>query len=293
MDIVNFPDLQQAFSLKPFCTFNVGGLADYYYEAKDLSLLPELLRLAHAENIPVFIFGGGSNVLFLDEGFRGLVIRVTASNVQINGTQLIADAGTKWTALIRAMHEGNLTGLESFNGLPGTLGGAVAGNAGCFGTEIKDVFSSAKILDQTTGNIREVGMDYFQFSYRWSMIKVSEDVVLSVTLQLKNLEGERPEQGSLQARLAKQPPGKSSGSFFKNPSPDKPAGWLIDQCGLKGFQIGGAQISEKHANFFLNHGKATSSDILALRDEAKKQVQIQFDIELEEEVVIPQIPILK
>ena len=297
--------------LKGYSTFNVGGPADYFYEARDLNELPRVLDAANESGIPVFLFGGGSNVLFSDEGFRGLVVRMMADGVRAEG-KLIAEAGAKWPAILRAMKEAGLQGCREFEGLPGTIGGAIVGNAGCFGLEMKDIFESAKIYDREKGEIREVGPDYFDFKYRWSHLKETNDVVLEVTLKFssanadsdkKSLESSNensaeiipPEFTTQAARQSTQPPGRSSGSFFKNPTPnpekkfsDKSAGWLIDQCELKGktSENGRAQISPKHANFFMNLGGATATDILELRDLAQKAVLEKFGIELHEEVVI-------
>lgn len=292
MKLDQFTNIQRDVPLKGYSTFGVGGSADYFYTLKDLKQFPSLIETAKDDNIPVFILGGGSNVLFLDGGFRGLVMKMEASDVRVEGNLMVADAGIKWPAILNAAKEAELTGLEPMAGLPGTIGGAVVGNAGCFGLETADVLESAQIYDCENGEIHTVGPDYFQFNYRWSRIKETHDVILQVTLRLDGVQG-GPEEKTVkgasdvrQKRFEKQPPGKTSGSFFKNPSPEQPAGWLIDQCGLKGLQIGGAQISPKHANFFMNIEAATASDILALRDRAKEAVLDQFGIELHEEIRI-------
>lgn len=247
-----------------------------------------MIEAAKKEDVPVFVLGGGSNVLFRDEGFPGLVIRVTADSVKVEDGKLIAEAGGKWFKILEKVEAAGLFGLEEFKGLPGTIGGSVAGNSGCFGKEIKDVFESAKIYDREKNEVREVGSDYFEFKYRWSRIKETKDVILEVVFCLDTTppEGSLTEENSQMRRLDTQPPGMSGGSFFKNPSPDQPAGKLIDECGLKGLQIGGAKISEKHANFFMNVGGATSADLLALRDRAKQAVKEQFGIDLDVEVQI-------
>lgn len=288
MELTQIKDIREHVSLKPYCTYGVGGEARYFYELKNTTQLDFILKNAKKNKVPFFVFGGGSNVLFLDQGFDGLVIRVIANKIDTQDNCVLAEAGAKWPALIQAAQAANLSGLEAFAGLPGTVGGALAGNAGCFGVEMKDVFVSAQIYDVTEQKTREVDSEYFDFKYRFSRIKQTNDIVLNVKLcpdkVTSNLKKECPD--SLSARLAKQPPGKSGGSFFKNPSPDQPAGKLIDECGLKGHRIGGAQISEKHANFFMNIDNATAADILALRDLAKNEVFKKFNITLEEEVKI-------
>lgn len=292
MKLKDFPGIQRNVLLRGYSTFNVGGEADYFYNLSSPAHLPEILTAADQEGVPVFLLGGGSNVLFMDEGFRGLVIRLTADQVMVEGSLLRADAGAKWPAILRAMRETGLSGLEPFDGLPGTLGGAVAGNAGCFGIEIKDMFDSATLYDRAAQTVRTVTATDLEFRYRHSRIKSTQDVVLSVVLRLHETPALAASSaaplalGSHLARLAKQPPGRSSGSFFKNPSPDRPAGLLIDQCGLKGYRIGGAQISPKHGNFFMNVTDATAHDLLALRDLAVARVQQTHGLTLETEVVI-------
>ncbi len=288
MNLDEISTIQTNVSLKPYCTYGVGGEARYFNELKEIDNLPHLLSVASDSNTPVFAFGGGSNVLFLDEGFPGLVIRIVANKVNVEGNCVIAEAGAKWPAIITAASEAGLTGLEAFAGLPGTIGGATAGNAGCFGTEMKDVFKEALIYDLAARRVREVGPKYFDFSYRWSRVKETHDIVLRVKLCLDKNSGQPVAEcpDTLEARFDKQPPGRSGGSFFKNPSSDQPAGKLIDECGLKGHQIGGAKISEKHANFFMNDGGGTAADLLALGEKAKSAVREKFGIELEQEVVI-------
>ncbi|MBT7703718.1 UDP-N-acetylmuramate dehydrogenase [Candidatus Peregrinibacteria bacterium] len=288
MNLLQIENVRENVSLKPYCTYGVGGEARFFYELADVDQLEMVLAAAREDNVAVFIFGGGSNVLFLDEGYPGLVIRVVANEVRVEENYVIAEAGAKWPAVIAAAREAGLCGLESFEGLPGTLGGAVVGNAGCFGTEIKDVFASAMIYDLKKNKVREVGPEYFEFSYRWSRIKETKAVILSVKLCLD--KGEiKPVKAcpdTMAARFEKQPPGKSGGSFFKNPSPDQPAGKLIDECGLKGHQIGGSKISEKHANFFMNDGGGTAAELLELGEVAKSAVREKFGVELKEEVMI-------
>lgn len=288
MKLSQIDAIKERVSLKPYCTYGVGGEARYFYELKDLSQLEPVLKSARQDNVPVFVFGGGSNVLFLDEGFHGLVIRVTANRISLKRDNLLAEAGAKWPALIAAAKKANLNNLEPFNGLPGTIGGAVTGNAGCLGVEMKDIFVSSEIYDVTEQKILKVGPDYFAFNYRFSRIKQTHDIILQVELCPDKCPSSSVTScpDSLSSRLAKQPPGKSGGSFFKNPSPAQPAGKLIDECGLKGHRIGGAQISEKHANFFMNVDNATARDILALRDLAKNEILKKFKIILEEEVQI-------
>lgn len=287
MPLSDFPGIERNVPLAGFSTFGVGGAADFFYALKNLADLEPLLTAAQAEKVPVFVFGGGSNVLFADEGFRGLVVRVVAEDVRVEGDQIVAEAGAKWPRVLEAAEKIHLNGFEAMAGLPGTVGGAVVGNAGCFGVEMKELLVKAEIYDLAAGTVRTVTPGFFQYRYRWSRLKEEPAVVLRVWLRGASVPATAPTPKEIQAlRQTKQPPGKTGGSFFKNPSPEQPAGWLIDQCGLKGLKIGGAQISPKHGNFFMNVGGATSNDLLALRDRAKEAVRNRFGIELKEEVVI-------
>ncbi|MFA5842694.1 MAG: UDP-N-acetylmuramate dehydrogenase [Candidatus Gracilibacteria bacterium] len=299
MALKDFPGVKQQIPLKLYSTFRVGGPADYFYSARDVESFLKISSEAKSENCRIFVLGNGSNVLFLDEGFRGLVIKMEMTGLEIKEDRLIAEAGATWPSILKVAEKAGLSGLEEMSGLPGTLGGAVCGNAGCFGKEMAQLVESALLYDPLSGKTKEVDQNYFNFRYRWSRLKETHEIVLRVTLKLKNRshEGKKSDISLDNAgkqtltsfaseRAKKQPPGFSSGSFFKNPSPEKPAGLLIDQCGLKGFRVGGAQISPKHANFFINTGMASAQDLLSLRDQVKKSVFDRFQIALEEEVII-------
>lgn len=286
-----FPGILQDEPLRKYCTFLIGGLADYFYKAKTTKDLSEILQFAHKKGINYFIMGGGSNILFDDQGFRGLVIKNEASKISIKGTNVTADSGTIIAKLLMKTLENRLSGLEKWVGLPGTVGGAVRGNAGCNGLETSEILKSATLFDPKTGEVKEVKNSYFNYAYRYSKLKETNEVVLDATFKLKKATISTEEQKRIMAeisqfRLTAQPFGLSSGSFFKNPIGNKPAGFLIDQAGIKGKTIGKAQISEKHGNFFLNLGGATASDIIELAKFAKAAVRSQFGIELEEEVQI-------
>lgn len=269
--------------LKNHSTFRVGGPAKYFYKAKSTDDIPELVKWADEQAVPYFVFGGGSNLLFKDEGFPGLVIKVTARNIELKDEEVIAESGAKISQVAQVSCDQGFGGIEEFAYLPGTIGGAVYGNAGCFGKEVKDVLSRAWVFDGK--EIKEVGPDYFAFEYRHSNLKGSDHLVLKVAFRLQKGCDKAKIGDILLKRREKQPPGMSGGSFFKNPG-EKSAGQLIDECGLKGKTVGGAQISDKHANFILNTGNATASDILKLAEMAKKAVKDRFDIDLEEEVQV-------
>jgi len=299
--------------LSAHCTFRIGGPADAFIEipsldAKTTRKLTELLKFLNKSKLPFFILGGGSNVLFHDKGFRGVVIKIVSNEIRFNNSKTAksqntveADAGVNLQFLITKAKEKGYQNLIQFTGIPGTLGGAVRGNAGANGIEIKDVLISAKVLNTKTGAIKTFTNKQLKFTYRNSYIKKNPTfIVLSAKLNLKKFsKKELQEKKELFAKIVTyrtetQPWGLSAGSFFKNPKNNK-AGYLIDKCGLKGARIGGAIISEKHANFFqnLNDPKhpATQKDILSLVAKAQKAVFKKFKIRLEPEVqIIPRKP---
>ena len=271
--------------LSLYSTYRIGGPADYFYKLKNADDLPAAISFAKEKNIPYFLIGGGTNILFSDKGFRGLIIKNESAKIVAKDNQITADSGVLISNLIRFSFDNHLTGLEKWWGLPGTVGGAVRGNAGCNGLETKDILVKAKVLDPETNEIKEVKNDYFNFDYRASKLKESNEILLSATFKLEKTETPvadqlKVAQETAKKRHASQPPGLTAGSFFKNPSPEKPAGLLIDQAGLKGKEVGGAKISEKHANFFLNAKGATQKDILELATLAKREVKAKSGIDL-------------
>ncbi len=288
-------NIQEDHSLSQYGTYQIGGLADFFVEASSVEEVQEALDWALEGDLPYFVFGGGSNLLFDDAGFRGLVIRVRAHKLEVEGNQIHADAGVMAGALVKAALESGLTGLEAWNGLPGTVGGAIYGNAGCFGVETVDVLKEADVFLPGEG-VKTLTVDDLDYDYRTSKLKnIPGVVVLGGTFKLK--EGDAGEIAEnmkeiARSRIQKQPPGLSTGSYFKNPIGDKSAGWLIDQCGLKGEKLGGAMISEHHANFFVNAGGATAQDVLDLEELVRGKVKEKFGIELEREVIfVPARPL--
>lgn len=277
--------------LGKYSTFQIGGPADFFYKLKSSDELSSIIDFCNGYHIPHFIFGAGSNILFDDKGFRGLVIKIETKNIFIKGTTITADSGVLISKLLNESIKNGLSGMEKWIGLPGTVGGAVRGNAGCNGLETSEILTHATILNPLTGRIHEANNKYFHFRYRFSKIKKTNEIVLDATFKLTKREFSPEEQQEImrelnQARFKKQPFGLTTGSFFKNPSTKKSAGMLIEKAGLKGKTIGGAQISAKHANFFLNIGGATAKDIIKLARLVKRTVKRKFSIELEEEVQI-------
>lgn len=287
----NFPDLLFDEPLAKYSTFKIGGPADFFYRLKNNQEFPRIIALFRNHKIPIFIFGGGSNILFDDKGFRGLVIKIETQTLQVKKTEITADAGVLISQLLHLSIKEKLSGLEPWEGLPGTVGGAIYGNAGCNGLETKDILIKATLLNPKTGKFHKVGKNYFSYKYRHGKLKNTGEILVDATFKLKKRNISPQKQKELLEkykiyRIQKQPFGFTTGSFFKNPSKLSPAGMLIEQAGLKGKIIGKAQISAKHANFFLNLGGASCKDIIALAELAKRQVKAKFRLNLEAEVQI-------
>ena len=282
--------------LSKYSTFQIGGPADFFYRLEDPADLIPLFQFAKKKKIPYFIIGGGSNILFDDKGFRGLVIKIDNKNISLapgpkGSILLTADAGVPIATLLDFSIKNDLSGLEKWVGLPGTVGGAVRGNAGCNGLETREILVEASVVDEKNGRIRKVKNNYFNFKYRQSKLKTTKEIVISATFKLEKRTVSAYEQKKMmaeirQSRMSKQPFGASTGSFFKNPSKEKPAGLLIEKADLKGKTIGKAQISTKHGNFLVNLGGATSQDILKLARFARQAVKLKFGLILQEEVQI-------
>lgn len=283
------PDIRLNEGLKSHSTFRVGGPADLFFEARTKESLMHAVSLAHRETIPYVIIGRGTNILFTDKGFRGMIIKNLASDISVSGNYIHADGGALWAQIVNEAVKHNLTGVEPLYGLPGTIGAAVWGNAGVPAVETGSLVRSIEVFNPHDG-LRTIDLrtqpQRLSFEYRHTSLQDSIDIVVSVVLELKpgNAEESKKLMKEInQVRLAKQPIGFSAGSFFKNPSKDTPAGMLIDQAGLKGFSAGDAEISTKHGNFFINKGNATFRDIMALKDAATGAVKEKFGIELQME----------
>lgn len=280
--------IQENIPLKNFCTFAIGGPAKYFTVWKNRDEILDILKWAKDNDQKVFVFGGGSNLLFSDAGFDGLVIRNMTGQVELENRLLKVDAGLSWVRLFNFLKDKNLYGLEAFSGLPGTIGGAAYGNAGCHGTEMKDVLEKVEYVDIDTLEFNELQANDIDFDYRHSEFKNHpERIITRVWFKLS----ENPEDNTgdpqefAEFRKAKQPQGLTTGSFFKNPKDDY-AGRLIEVSGMKGHKVGGIQTSDKHANFFINDGTGTSSDVMQLKDEIIATVKEKEGIELEPEVQI-------
>ena len=282
-------EMKENVSLKPFTVFQVGGPARFFAETRSKEEVIEALGWAKEKQIPSFILGLGSNVLVSDRGFPGLVIKISGGKVSRDGALITAEAGAKMAEVVNFSLQNGLVGFEWAIGVPGTIGGSVRGNAGCFGSEMKDFVAGADVFDANAERELKLSNSECRFSYRQSIFKEKpEFVVLGVSLRLKSGgSGEAKERFGefVKARVQSQDIGsKTAGCVFKNPSAEIRAGALVDKAGLKGTSIGGAAVSEKHANFIINTGAASAEDIVMLIGLIKERVHRKLDVFLEEEI---------
>jgi len=275
--------------LAPKVTMHVSGTAKFFTEANTEDELIEALQWANERNLNSQILAGGSNLIFAMDEYNGLVINLLNRNLQINDDNITVSAGIPVNRLLVAALENSLDGLSSFSGLPGTVGGAIRGNAGCYGTEICDLITKVTILNDNL-ELEELDAREMNFSYRHSRIKETKEIVLSATFNLTSSNKNYIQTNYieiLRKRLSHQPKGFSSGSFFKNPKPGKIfSGKLIEDSGLKGFSVGDMTVSNEHANYLLNKSKATYSDLLSLKNHIQTTIHDKHNILLEPEVSI-------
>ncbi|MFA5106942.1 MAG: UDP-N-acetylmuramate dehydrogenase [Patescibacteria group bacterium] len=280
------PGVKRGEVMSRHTTYRIGGPADYFYTAKTTNDLISAITLARQHQLPVFLLGKGSNILVADAGVRGLVIQVETNECTRNGDRVTVAAGYSLGALVQWTIEQGLAGLEFASGIPGSVGGAVRGNAGAFGSETKDVIESIEILTSSSER-RVLSKTDCQFGYRDSLIKHTPDIVLSATFHLH--DGNRDDSRALVKKYMDQRTSKqdysipSAGSVFKNP-PGNFAAKMIDELGLKGMRIGDAQISLTHANFIVNVGQAKANDVLQLISSVKEKVKAKYTVELETEI---------
>ncbi|MEN8007635.1 MAG: UDP-N-acetylmuramate dehydrogenase [Candidatus Krumholzibacteriota bacterium] len=291
------PDLQsqvlQSVPLKTLTSLRVGGPAALVCPIRNPELALRFQDLAHNHGIPFFILGGGSNVLADDRGFGGLILQVATENLEFTGDTVRAGAGLSFDGLIESTLDRGLTGLEFASGIPGTLGGALVGNAGCYGHEIGEFLLEALLL-RPDGGLETVGPEDFGFRYRETALRETGTVVLEAVLRLGRGNVEQAaalRREKILDRQAKHPVDlPSAGSWFRNLPPAEPggrrraAGVLLEEAGAKEMREGNARVFAKHANMIVNTGNATSAEILRLASRMKEAVREKFGIELVEEV---------
>ena len=274
--------------MKRHTTFRIGGPAEVFVMPGNLEEMQRILEICRTEDLPYFILGNGSNLLVSDRGYRGVVIQLDRNfgEVKVEGTEIHASAGALLSTIAVAARRASLTGFEFAGGIPGTLGGAVVMNAGAYGGEMKDVLRKVMVMDQS-GKVFEIPAEELQMGYRTSIIKTAGYIVLGAVLSLK--EGNLEEIKMLTRKLSEQRTSKqpleypSAGSTFKRPE-GYFAGKLIMDSGLRGYRVGGAQVSEKHCGCVINTGDATAEDVRCLMKHVTEIVYAKFGVTLEPEV---------
>lgn len=290
LDILDKEEIFLDEPMKKHISFKVGGPADFLVKPKNEEQIKKLITLLKSENIPYIVVGNGSNLLVKDGGIRGVVIKISDNfnNFEVKDKTVFAQSGALLSLMGRTVLNNNLTGFEFAAGIPGTLGGAIAMNAGAYGGEMKDIIKSVRLMDEE-GNIFELKNEEMEFGYRKSILSKKDYIVLSAVFELQ--EGNYDEiknymRELTKSRVTKQPLNlPSAGSTFKRPEGHF-AAKLIEDSGLKGLTLGKAQVSDKHAGFVVNLGNAKAKDILDLIDVVKSTVYSKFGVMLEEEVKI-------
>ncbi|MFA6973136.1 MAG: UDP-N-acetylmuramate dehydrogenase [Parcubacteria group bacterium] len=309
-------NIQENISLAKYTTFRIGGPARFFVEVENAEEIAEAIEYAQNNKFKFFILGGGCNVLVSDSGFDGLVIRIKNTLFMIHDVSVGCGAGVPLAKVVKDSIESGLTGMEWAAGIPGTVGGAIRGNAGAFGGEMAQGINTVNFIDPAelyeednkTVKIKTFSAADCQFAYRNSIFKQNPNlIILSASLRLEKgdrAESEKKVKDILAQRSSNQPKGASAGSYFINPvvsNPELlaefeketgqksrggklPSGWLIARAGLRGKKIGGALVSMEHANFIVNTGTATAEDITALDSLVKQQVRDKFGVQLQEEV---------
>ena len=274
--------------MKQHTTFKIGGPADYFLVPETGEEVGEIIKICRKTDTPYFILGNGSNLLVGDGGYRGAVIQVyrNMSAVTVEGTTITAQAGALLSAVAAAAKNASLTGFEFAGGIPGTVGGAAVMNAGAYGGEMKDVLVEVTVMD-AEGKIFAIPADKLELGYRTSVIKKAGYIVLEAKISLKEGDQEaireRMKELTIQ-RTTKQPlEYPSAGSTFKRPE-GYFAGKLVMDSGLRGYQVGGARVSEKHCGFVINAGDATAKDVRTLMDNVRDIVYEKYGVTLEPEV---------
>ncbi len=291
--------------LRHHTTFRIGGPADYVVTARTTDVLVQALRLAHQLGMPVFLLGGGSNLLVSDDGLRGMVIRNACERVEFDGTAAFVEGGADYLEFIGTCRDHALAGLAYAAGIPGSVGGALYGNAGCYGQDV-----GARVIECTVATLDGASVEthpapWFEFAYRDTRLKREPRVILSCLLQLEAGDRaaiQREMDEKLEIRRVKHPEWRTeptAGSYFKNLPPGFqvpglphspgthriPAGALLDACDARSLRVGDAAVFAKHANILVNAGHATARDMLTLAELMKARVREKFGVELEEEVM--------
>ena len=278
-------DAQKDVPLARHTTWKVGGPAEFLVQANDVSSLVALLKIVRAEEVPLFVLGKGSNILVSDRGLQGIAMRLGGefTSIDVSGEALQAGGGAPLGSLVGKSLKASLEGFEFAVGIPGTVGGAVMTNAGAFSGSIAEVIGEVETLTLDGEQTRHTDIEN---AYRSPLVS-REEIVTCARFRLKNGSADRIRNMMDSAKAKRketQPWGKSTaGSVFKNPTGDS-AGRMIEECGLKGKSVGGARVSDTHANFIINDGTAKASDIKRLIDLIRGEVRVRFGLDLELEI---------
>ena len=270
-------------------TFRIGGPADCFMQLENEEQLKKAQNYLNKVGVPFFVLGNGSNLLVKDDGYRGVILQIgqKMSRIVVQGCRIVAKAGATMSQVAHAALEHGLTGLEFASGIPGTVGGGVVMNAGAYGGEMSQVVTMVTVVNGE-GEILELDNATMEFGYRTSVIRQSPFTVTEVTFSLERGDAEaiRSKMDELGAKRREKQPLEypSAGSTFKRPEGHF-AGQLIMEAGFRGFQIGGARVSDKHCGFIVNTGEATAEDVRELIQEIRKRVKEKFHVDLETEVV--------
>ena len=288
MDIIDEKRIYTDEPMKKHTTFRVGGNADFFVIPKTVEEVKQTIMLCVEQDMPYYILGNGSNLLVGDKGYRGVIIQIykEMNNIFVDGQKIKVQAGALLSKIGSVALEAGLTGFEFAAGIPGTMGGAVVMNAGAYGGEMKDVLEEVTVLTKE-GEVLILSKEQLDMGYRTSVVAKKDYIVLKATiaLELGDRDAIKARMDELKVqRTTKQPlEFPSAGSTFKRPE-GYFAGKLIQDAGLRGFQVGGAQVSEKHCGFVINKGDATAADIVELMKQVSERVKEKFGVELEPEV---------
>lgn len=291
LEKLNLEKIEKDISLSTLTTYKTGGIAKLVVYPNNINNLKQMLKLIHKYNIKYFILGKGSNTLFSDKEFNGVIIKLDKlNNFKIKQTEIYVESGMILSKLVQASVRKELTGLEFAIGIPGTIGGAIYMNAGAYGNNMSNIVKSVIVLNEKF-QIKEIPLEKLKFDYRYSIFQDNKNLIC-VAANIKLEHGNHDEIASkIKENLLKRKNSQpleypSAGSVFRNPKGNY-AGKIIEELGLKGKIIGGAEISTKHANFIINKNNASSSDILNLIKLVQKEVKDKYkiDLKLEQQLV--------
>ena len=291
-EIVNKNNILKNEPMSKHTSLKIGGNADYFVKIKSVEELKKVLELADENDVPVTIIGNGTNLLVKDGGIRGIVVKLNLNSFKIRKTSkeilITAESGMTLATLSNIAQKEEIEGLEFLSGIPGTIGGAIRMNAGAYGSEMKDVVVKTRYMTYD-GKIKTLEIDDHKFEYRNSIFSKLDVIIIDTTLKLKKgskQEIETKIKEYATARRNSQPlEYPNAGSTFKRKEGIITAK-LIDECGLKGFSIGDAEVSSKHAGFIINKGKATADDVLKLVEHVKKEIKNKYNLDLELEILV-------